>query len=191
MLPLLIAQVEATAPHAAAQPSPIEGLLHTFEHFGVEPKLILFQVVSFLILFWVLYKFGIKPTISTMDERNAKIASGLKNAEETQARLAAAAQESAQIVRNAQIEAQKSIDEARKSAKEFAEKQQAEAVARAADTLAKAQQAIELEHKKMLDQARTEIARLVVKTTEQVLAKKLSDADRAAYNEAATRELSV
>ena len=188
MLPLLLAQVEATT--HAAQPGPLEGLQHTFEHFGVEPKFILFQVISFLILFWVLYKFGIKPTISTMEERNAKIASGLKNAEETQARLAAAAQESAQIVRNAQIEAQKSIDEARKSAKEFGEKQQAEAVARAADTLAKAQQAIELEHKKMLDQARTEIARLVVKTTEQVLAKKLTDADRAAYNEAAAKELS-
>ena len=36
-----------------------------------------------------------------------------------------------------------------------------------------------------------EIARLVVKTTEQVLAKKLTDADRAAYNDAATKELSV
>ena len=43
----------------------------------------------------------------------------------------------------------------------------------------------------MLDQARGEIARLVVKTTEQVLAKKLTDADRAAYNEAATKELAV
>ena len=42
----------------------------------------------------------------------------------------------------------------------------------------------------MLDQARTEIARLVIKTTEQVLSKKLTDADRAAYNEAAAKELS-
>ena len=189
MLPLLLATAEATS--QAAQSGPIEGLKQTFEHFGVEPKFILFQVISFLILFAVLYKFGVKPTLSTMEERNAKIATGLKNAEETQARLAAAAQESAQIVRTAQLEAQKSIDEARKAAKEFSEKQQAEAVARAADTLAKAQQAIALEHKKMLDQARTEIARLVVKTTEQVLAKKLSDADRTAYNEAAAKELSA
>ena len=186
MLPLLLATVEAAPPL-----SPLDGLQQTFVHFGVEPKFVLFQVISFLILFWVLYKFGIKPTISTMDERNAKIAAGLKNAEETQARLAAAAQESAQIVRNAQLEAQKSIEEARKSAKDFSDKQQAEAVARAADTLAKAKQAIELEHKKMLDEARTEIARLVIKTTEQVLAKKLTDADRAAYNEAAAKELAA
>ena len=38
------------------------------------------------------------------------------------------------------------------------------ATARAADTLAKAQQAIELEHKNMLNEARGEIARLVAST---------------------------
>lgn len=190
MLNLLLATVETTA-HASEDGGPIESLRQTFVHFGVEPKFLAMQVVSFLILFVVLYKFGIKPTISTMEVRNQKIADGLKHAEETQVRLTAAAQESAQIVRTASVEAQKIVDEARKIAKEFAEKQQAEAVARSADTLAKAQQAIELEHKKMLDQARTEIARLVVTTTERVLAKKLTDADRASYNEAAAKELSA
>lgn len=180
MLPILLAVTEA-----AHESSGIT------QQFGLEPKYVIMQVVSFLILFGVLYWFGIRPTIATMEERNAKIGAGLKHAEEMQAKLAAAHQESAALVKAAQLEAQKLIDEARKSAKEFADKQQADAVARAADTLAKAQQAIELEHKKMLNEARGEIARLVVKTTEQVLAKKLTDADRAAYNEAATRELAV
>jgi len=159
------------------------------EQFGLEPKYVVMQVISFLILFGVLYFFGIKPTIATMEERNKKISDGLKHAEETAARLAAAQTESAAIIKAAQLDAQKAIEEARKAAKEFGDKQQAEAVTRAADLLAKAQQAIELEHKKMLEQARGEIARLVVKTTEQVLAKKLSDADRAAYNDSAVKEL--
>jgi F-type H+-transporting ATPase subunit b len=159
------------------------------QQFGLEPKFVIMQVVSFLILFGVLYQFGIKPTITTMAERNQKIADGLKHAEETAIRLAAAAQESAHLIKTAQLEASKVIEEARKSAKEFADKQNTEATARAADTLVKAQQAIELEHKKMLNEARSEIARLVVKTTEQVLAKKLSEVDRAAYNEAASKEL--
>lgn len=187
MLNFLLAVTEPVA--HATQAGPLEGLKETFVHFGVEPKYLVMQVISFLILFAVLYVFGIKPTIATMETRNQKIADGLKHAEETQARLAAAATESAAIVKAAQLEAQKAIDEARKAAKEFGDKQQAEAIARAADVLAKAKQSIELEHKKMLDQARGEIARLVVKTTEQVLAKKLSDADRAAYNDAASKEL--
>jgi F-type H+-transporting ATPase subunit b len=183
MLPLLIATAEA-AQHAASEAGIVE-------KFGIEPKFVLMQIVSFLILFGVLYKFGIKPTVATMEERNKKIESGLRYAEEMQAKLAAAQQESAQIIRAAQLDAQKAIDEARKSAKDFADKQQAEAVQRAADLLAKAQQAVELEHRKMLDQARGEIARLVVATTERVLAKRLTDADRAAYNETATKELST
>ena len=177
MLPLLFAVTEAAHEAGVA------------EKFGLEWKYVVIQMISFLILFGVLYKFGIQPTIATMEERNKKIESGLKNAEETQVRLAAAAQESAALIKQAQLDAQKLVDEARKSAKDFADKQNTEATARAADTLAKAQQAIELEHKKMLNEARGEIARLVVRTTEQVLAKKLSESDRAAYNDAATKEL--
>ncbi|MBI2516394.1 MAG: F0F1 ATP synthase subunit B [Opitutae bacterium] len=183
MLPLLLATAEA-AQHAAGEPGIVE-------KFGIEPKFVLMQVISFLILFGVLYKFGIKPTIATMEERNKKIADGLKHAEETQARLAAAAQESAALVKAAQLDAQKIVDEARKTAKDFADRQQADALQRSADLLAKAQQSIELEHKKMLNEARGEIARLVVTTTERVLAKKLTDADRAAYNETAAKELTV
>lgn len=159
--------------------------------FGIEGKYLLMQVISFTVLAFVLYRFFFKPVLTTVEERNQKIAEGLKHAEEMQAKLAAAAAESAAIIKAAQLDAQKSIDEARKAAKEFGDRQQAEALQRAADLIEKARQATELEHKKMLDQARTEIARLVVATTERVLAKKLSDADRAAYNETATKELSV
>jgi F-type H+-transporting ATPase subunit b len=190
MLTHLLALAEPAA-HGAAAPGVVEGLKDTFVHFGVEPKFLVMQIVSFLILFGVLYWFGIKPTIATMETRNAKIGAGLKHAEEMQAKLAATQQETAALIKAAQLEAAKLVEEARKAAKEFGDKQNADAVARAADTLAKAQQAIELEHKKMLNEARGEIARLVVKTTEQVLAKKLTDADRAAYNEAASRELAV
>ncbi len=180
MLPLFLAATEAA--HAAGDPSIVE-------KFGIEWKYVVWQIASFLILFVVLYKFGIKPTIATMEERNRKIEGGLKHAEEMQAKLAAAAQESAQIVKGAQLDAQKIVDEARKVAKDFADKQQAEALQRSTELLAKAQQAIELEHKKMLNEARGEIARLVVTTTERVLAKKLTDADRAAYNDTAAKEL--
>lgn len=177
-LPLIF----AAAAETHAQP----GMVETF---GLDWRYVVIQAISFLIVLAVLYKFGIKPTVSTMEERNRKIEAGLRHAEEMQAKLAAAQQESAAIVKKAQLEAAKIVDDARKTAKEFLDKQMQEATAKANDTLTKAQQAIELEHRKMLADARAEIARLVVTTTERVLAKKLSDADRSAYNEAATREL--
>ena len=177
--------VEAVAAHGEA-PSGITKITHDF---GISVPLILAQVLSFSIVAFVLWKFAFKPVLATLDERQAKISSGLSYAEEMKTKLAAAQEESAASAKRAQVEASRIIDEARKSAKDFLDKQTQETAAKANDIIAKAQQAIELEEKKMLAEARTEIARLVVVTTERVLAKKLTDADRSAYNDAASREL--
>ena len=93
------------------------------------------------------------------------------------------------VAENEELSNNDIVAEAQKTSKEFADKQQKEAIEKATSLISKAQEAIELEKKKMLAEARTEIARLVVATTERVLAKKLTDADRASYNESAAREL--
>jgi F-type H+-transporting ATPase subunit b len=159
------------------------------ERFGLDAKYVFMQVISFLIVLGVLYKFGIKPVTASMEARTRKIEAGVKDAEAMQVKLAAAQQESAAIVRKANGEANKIVEDARKVAKDYLDRQTQEATAKANDLLAKAQQAMELEHKRMLADARHEIARLVVLTTEQVLARKLTDADRRAYNETAAQEL--
>ncbi|ATC64024.1 ATP synthase F0 subunit B [Nibricoccus aquaticus] len=177
--------VEAHSAHAAEA-----GLVQELvTKFGIDAVNIGMQLASFTILAVVLYKFAIKPVLATMDQRTSKIESGLKFAEDMKSQLAAAQQESAALIKAAQLESNKIIEETRKTAKDFSDKSQAEATERANGLITKAQQAIELEHKKMLADARSEIARLVVATTERVLAKKLTDADRASYNETAAREL--
>ena len=181
---LVLAEVTSQAPEAT-------GPTKIMHDFGISLPGIAAQVLNVGIVVFILWKFAFKPVLATLDERQQKIASGLQYADEMKAKLEAAQQESAASAKRAQLEATRIIDEARKAAKEFYEKQSQETAAKATDILAKAQQAIELEHKKMLNETRSEIARLVVQTTEQVLAKKLSESDRAAYNEAATKELTA
>jgi len=147
------------------------------------------QVISFSILAFVLYRFFFKPVLATVDDRTRKIDAGLKYADEMKAQLASTQKQTEAALKEAQQKAQVIVAEAQKASKEFADKQQKEAVERSTALIAKAQEAIELEKKKMLAEARTEIARLVVATTERVLAKKLTDSDRASYNESAAREL--
>jgi F-type H+-transporting ATPase subunit b len=187
MFALLAAAVESTA--ASAEAAPASGAAELLHSFGIQGNYVAMQFVSFAILAATLYWFGIRPTLSAMDERTSKIEAGLANEKKSVEKLAEAAREAAAQIKAAQIEANKVVDEARRTAKELADREAAAATERAQQLIAKAQQAIELEHKKMLADARTEIARLVVTTTEQVLAKKLTEADRAAYNEAAAREL--
>lgn len=193
MLSPLVVLAEVAAASPAASESTMGQLHDTFtrvtDMFGVNLPAFIAQCVSFSVVAWVLWHFAFKPVLATINERQQTIESGLKYAEEMKAKLAAAQQESATIVRQAQADATRIVEEARKTAKDYLDRQMQEATVKANDTLTKAQQAIELEHKKMLADARTEIARLVVTTTERVLSKKLSDADRSTYNEAASREL--
>jgi len=175
-----------------AATTPADGdnaLVKITQDFGINLPSILAQMVSFSVVAYVLWKFAFKPVMATLDERQKKIASGLQYAEEMKAKLEAAQQASEAQLKEAQVKARDILAEAQKAAKSFAEKQQQEAVERSAALMAKAQESIELEKKKMLAEARTEIARLVVATTQRVLSQQLSEADRARYNEAAGREL--
>ena len=182
LLPVL---AQATS-HAAESAS---GITKITQDFGISVPFILAQIVNFSVVAFILWKFAFKPVLATLDERQQKIASGLKYADEMKAKLEATQQESAVILKKASLDATRLVEEARKSAKDYLDKQTQETAVKVNDLLVKARQAVELEHKKMLADARTEIARLVVVTTERVLAKKLTEADRAGYNESAAREL--
>jgi len=174
----------ATAPGDASNP-----IVQITQEFGINLPGILAQTVSFAIVAYVLWRFAFKPVMASLDERQKKIASGLQYAEEMKAKLEAAQQATQAQIRETQQKAQQILAEAQKAAKELGEKLQQEAVEKSNGLLVKAQEAIELEKKKMFAEARTEIARLVVATTQRVLAKELSEADRARYNESAAREL--
>ncbi|HTJ79559.1 MAG TPA: F0F1 ATP synthase subunit B [Rariglobus sp.] len=176
---------EATTVHAES----VNPVTEFANNFGVNLPAVIGQIINFCIVAYVLWRFAFKPVLATLDERQKKIADGLRYAEETKARLDSAQQESAETLKKAQVEAAAIIEQARKASKELAERETTAATARAGELISKAQQAIELEKQKMLAEARTEIARLVIATTQRVLSKELNDADRTRYNEAAAREL--
>jgi len=181
MLPILLASVDA-AQAAAAE-------VGVVEKFGLDVKYVALQALSFLIVFAVIYRFAIKPTLKAMDERNKVIESGIKYADEMKLKLEKAQQESEAILRKAALDAQAVVTDARKSAKELLEKQTQDAAAQGAAILEKARQSTELERKKMLAEVRTEIARLVTLTTAKVLSKELTSDEKTRFADAASREL--
>ena len=104
--------------------------LHNLQsQFGIEGKYLLMQVISFSILAFVLYRFFFKPVLATVDERAKTIEAGLKYAEDTKAQLASAQEQSSAIIKQAQADATKLIEEARRTAKEFSERETAAATA--------------------------------------------------------------
>jgi F-type H+-transporting ATPase subunit b len=174
---------------AAATEHSVETEGNLLGQFGIEGPFLLSQIISFCVVAFVLYRFAFKPVLATIDERQTKIADGLKYAEEMKAKLEDAEAQHKEIVQKASLDAQKIVNDARAVAEDRISKSSQEAVAQAGEIITKAEQQIELDRKNMLAEARSEIARLVVATTSKVLAKELSSDDKSRFTESASASL--
>jgi F-type H+-transporting ATPase subunit b len=149
------------------------------------------QVVSFLIVAWLLKRFAYKPILRVLEERRQRIAEGLLNADKIKKELAEAEQRYQEILAKANAEAQKMIDEARASASVIAERKEQEAIAAAEQILAKAREASQLEHERTMAQLKRELGRLVVDTTAKVTGKVLTSDDQRRLQEEASRQIAA
>jgi F-type H+-transporting ATPase subunit b len=157
--------------------------------FGVTWPTLIAQMINFCLVALVLYKFAVKPVAATLDERQQKIADGLQYAEEMKTQLSEAERERAEKVKQAAIDAQAILAEAREQSKEMIEHKTQEASAQAEAIIRKASEATELERQKMLSDVRQEVARLVVASSSKVLSRDLSDSEKQTFSDSAAKEL--
>ena len=163
----------------------------TAETFGISWDLFIPQVISFCIVAFLLQKFAYKPILTVLEERRTKIAESLANAEKIKSELADAEKQRESILRKANDDAQKLIDEARTATNAFTEKKQQEAVAQAEQIITKAREATVIERDKTFQELKSEIGRLVVDTTSKVTGKVLTGDDQQRLNEEVAREVAA
>ena len=150
----------------------------TGEAFGFNTSLFVSQVISFLIVAGLLYKFAYKPILKVLEERRQLIAESLANAERIKQELAQTEMARQKTMAEANAQANKQIEEARAAAAKVQETETQRAINTAEQIIAKAREAAALDHKRMLDELKKEIGQLVVKTTAQVTGKVLSIDDQ-------------
>jgi F-type H+-transporting ATPase subunit b len=163
----------------------------TADTFGWDPKLFFSQVLSFIIVAFLLLRFAYKPILAVLAQRREQIQQAHFNAEKVKQQLAEAEQRYSEILAKANGEAQKMIDEARTSASHLAERKQQEAIAAAEQIMAKAREASTIEHDRTMTQLKRELGRLVVDTTAKVTGKVLTSDDQRRLQEEATRTLAA
>ena len=140
-------------------------------------SLIFWEVVSFGILLWVLYKFAFPPILEALETRERKIRDSIEQAEqnrataeqrlaEYEAKLNGAAQEAEAIVTEAKAKAQRLLEENEQRLRTESERIRTETT-----------QEIERERRKALQDIRTEAADLALTVAERVLERSLSDDD--------------
>src|SRR6266700_236457 len=94
----------------------------TADTFGWDPKLFFSQVISFIIVAYLLKRFAYKPILGVLEQRRQQIADAQLNAEKIKQQLAEAEQRHAEILAKANAQAQKMIDDARESASHVADR---------------------------------------------------------------------
>ncbi len=168
--------------------TPIEQIAHTF---GVNWMALTANAISFLLVAFALKKWAIGPVQSMLEERRARIAEGLANADKARAEFANAQAKAQELLTQASVQANKMLEDARAAAAKVAEQETQKAVAQAQEIVTKARQASEAELAKMKADLRKEIGRLVVQTTAQVAGKVLTLDDQNRLASEANRQLAA
>jgi F-type H+-transporting ATPase subunit b len=163
----------------------------TGERFGVEKSLFFAQVISFLIVAALLYRFAYKPILSVLEDRRQRIADSLANAEKIKAELASAQAKSQEIIGTASQQASKIIEEARAIGAKEVEKASQTAIATANQIIAKAKEANEAELARMKSELRKEMGRLVVQTSARVTGGILTSDQQSRLAEDAAKQLAA
>lgn len=142
--------------------------------FGVNWKLMLAQIFNFAIVFFVLWRFAIKPLMKTMEARNKEINQGLDDAKIAADRLEAVEKEAKAKLQEVKKEAMLILDKANQQAEANRQESLTKAKQEVELVVTKAKQHIEQEKEKMFVEAKQEFANLLQTSLTKVLSKSIS-----------------
>ena len=153
-------------------------------------SLIFWEVVSFGILLFILYKYAFPGILSVLEEREKKIKDSLDQAErhrsdaesrlkEYEAKLSAAGKEAEALLAAAKERAQRLLDENEQRLTADAERIKGEAT-----------REIEQERRKALQDIRTQTTELALMVAEKVVQRSLTEADQRKFADEALEALS-
>ena len=140
-----------------------------------DPGLLFWMLLAFLVVFWVLAKYGFPAIINMVDERNKYIDESLRKAHEAQERLANIEKEGESILQEAREKQAQILKEAAQTRDAIVEQAQEKARAEGARLMDEAKTAIEQEKKAAIADIRAQVAALSVDIAEKVLRKNLKD----------------
>ena len=132
------------------------------------------QMIVFLILVWFTMKFVWPPITAALDERAKKIADGLSAADKAKADLAAANTRVEQQLAAARDDAAKRLADAERLAQQMVEEAKSRANDEGAKIVAAARAEAEQESVKAREVLRDQVAALAVKGAEQILRKEVN-----------------
>jgi len=154
-----------------------------------DPGLFIWTIITFLGLLFALKKIAWGPLLAALESRQNEIRTSLDNAEKARQELERLNQESAAIVNKARVEADQIIVNGRADADRLREEMRQKARAEADGIVKSAEQQIQLETARALQQIRAEAVDLSVMIASKLIQKNLTKEDNERLIEEALKQV--
>jgi len=145
------------------------------EALGINLPGLITQVISFLILLFVLSKLLYKPVIKMLDDRADRIKESLSAAEKAKEDAASSAEKIEKELISARQEGQKIIDQAKQFSEDFKEKERSKALEEIENLIEKSKIDLEKETRVAINELRKNFSSLVLEAAEKVVNKEIDD----------------
>lgn len=153
---------EAALQEAAAQ-SDLLGSL------GIQWRLFIAQLINFTVVLFILWKWVFTPAMTALENRRKTIEKGLKDAEASSVALSSASEEKEATIVAARQEATRLVEAATLESERLREDTLEKTRAEVGEIVSQGKKKLAEEKEKIVRDAKTEIADLVVRATEKVL----------------------
>ncbi|MEK7534368.1 MAG: F0F1 ATP synthase subunit B [Patescibacteria group bacterium] len=165
--------------------------MELIKNFGINPILLGAQVVNFLIVLFILRKLLYKPITQLLQKRKDTIIEGLKTAEEAQKRMEKVLQEEKNILRNAQIQAKKIVEDATLQSIEASKEIQENAKKQSEKILKEVRLQIEKERSETEKRLMENVSSLAIKFLQKSVEQLFSERDQKEVVEKALKKIKI
>jgi F-type H+-transporting ATPase subunit b len=158
---------------------------------AVEPGLVVWSAITFLLLLLVLRKFAWKPILSAIENRETHIRESIERAEEAQRKADENLKSYQKIMEDARKESREILEKGRMTAETMREEILDKAKEESARMVEKAKKEISLEREKSLDEIRRLAVDLSLAAASKLVERSLKDSDHEKIVEQYIKEMKV
>ncbi len=137
---------------------------------GLDWRLFLGQLLNFMVVGLVLWRFVLKPVSAALQKRQKIVEESLKNAEHVKSKMEQLHAEHDRTIATAKAEAQTILEQARAQAQKQSQTIINTAKDEVAGILVEGKQALQAERVAIVEQAKKDVIGMVVSSTEKILA---------------------
>lgn len=146
---------------------------NVLETLGIDWKLLIFQIIGFLILVWLLAKFVFPILIKAVDDRQKRIETGLKEAAEARRALEHAEAKADEVLAEARKDAEALLQRSQEEAANALLAAETRAKERSDQIVAESRATLAADVRKARETLKKDTLELVVAATEHVVGEKI------------------